>query len=136
MLCCFFFNDPATTEIYTLSLHDALPICINVALVFDLATGTPNTARLARTPLIETFKTYSCLCTAWSSMATCLGWRDPNSWSTCFRKVVGVPAITKEVLSARTNVAQVYGLNQRVPLLQTMKFLSWLKRPSTPQVDR
>src|SRR5206468_11809158 len=23
----FFFNDPSTTEIYTLSLHDALPIC-------------------------------------------------------------------------------------------------------------
>src|SRR3712207_7225969 len=31
MLCSimlfFFFNDTATTEIYTLSLHDALPIC-------------------------------------------------------------------------------------------------------------
>src|SRR5476649_3099799 len=25
---CFFFNDTATTEIYTLSLHDALPICL------------------------------------------------------------------------------------------------------------
>src|SRR2546429_704951 len=25
----FFFNDTATTEIYTLSLHDALPICMN-----------------------------------------------------------------------------------------------------------
>src|SRR3712207_7098550 len=25
----FFFNDTATTEIYTLSLHDALPICGN-----------------------------------------------------------------------------------------------------------
>src|SRR5436305_7561222 len=25
-LLIFFFNDPATTEIYTLSLHDALPI--------------------------------------------------------------------------------------------------------------
>ena len=24
--CLFFFNDTATTEIYTLSLHDALPI--------------------------------------------------------------------------------------------------------------
>src|SRR5690349_22972275 len=24
----FFFNDPATTEIYTLSLHDALPILV------------------------------------------------------------------------------------------------------------
>src|SRR3712207_8041646 len=26
MFCFFFFNDTATTEIYTLSLHDALPI--------------------------------------------------------------------------------------------------------------
>src|SRR5438477_2143487 len=25
-MLCFFFHDPATTEIYTLSLHDALPI--------------------------------------------------------------------------------------------------------------
>src|SRR3712207_7306139 len=25
-MCSFFFNDTATTEIYTLSLHDALPI--------------------------------------------------------------------------------------------------------------
>src|SRR3712207_7147725 len=25
-MCHFFFNDTATTEIYTLSLHDALPI--------------------------------------------------------------------------------------------------------------
>src|SRR2546430_15708302 len=26
VILCFFFNDTATTEIYTLSLHDALPI--------------------------------------------------------------------------------------------------------------
>src|SRR5438045_7096620 len=26
LFSCFFFNDTATTEIYTLSLHDALPI--------------------------------------------------------------------------------------------------------------
>src|SRR5256885_4195054 len=33
----FFFNDTATTEIYTLSLHDALPICHPVACaVVDL----------------------------------------------------------------------------------------------------
>src|SRR5438034_10291844 len=30
----FFFNDTATTEIYTLSLHDALPICLG-----ELARG-------------------------------------------------------------------------------------------------
>src|SRR5262249_56930726 len=28
LLSSFFFNDPAPTEIYTLSLHDALPICL------------------------------------------------------------------------------------------------------------
>src|SRR3712207_8735841 len=27
LMMLFFFNDTATTEIYTLSLHDALPIC-------------------------------------------------------------------------------------------------------------
>src|SRR5258708_10654694 len=27
IIILFFFNDTATTEIYTLSLHDALPIC-------------------------------------------------------------------------------------------------------------
>src|SRR2546426_7691906 len=32
----FFFNDPATTEIYTLSLHDALPI---FALATAFGTG-------------------------------------------------------------------------------------------------
>ena len=31
---CFFFNGTATTEIYTLSLHDALPI-LRVAMLDD-----------------------------------------------------------------------------------------------------
>src|SRR3712207_8566815 len=30
--CSFFFNDTATTEIYTLSLHDALPIYSSVRI--------------------------------------------------------------------------------------------------------
>ena len=30
-MCVFFFNDTATTEIYTLSLHDALPIFAKAA---------------------------------------------------------------------------------------------------------
>src|SRR6266446_10431354 len=29
LFVCFFFNDTATTEIYTLSLHDALPITLS-----------------------------------------------------------------------------------------------------------
>src|SRR5215467_16394822 len=31
----FFFNDTATTEIYTLSLHDALPISRRASELFD-----------------------------------------------------------------------------------------------------
>src|SRR5437870_11424154 len=32
----FFFNDTSTTEIYTLSLHDALPICIAKEAIMKL----------------------------------------------------------------------------------------------------
>src|SRR2546427_4248566 len=35
----FFFNDTATTEIYTLSLHDALPISGHGVLEYDLSLG-------------------------------------------------------------------------------------------------
>ena len=34
----FFFNDTATTEIYTLSLHDALPICSGKTMCFIFYT--------------------------------------------------------------------------------------------------
>src|SRR2546427_8676730 len=33
----FFFNDTATTEIYTLSLHDALPISTSASSTYPLA---------------------------------------------------------------------------------------------------
>src|SRR2546422_6916778 len=36
----FFFNDTATTEIYTLSLHDALPICTTCASSGDCPSAT------------------------------------------------------------------------------------------------
>src|SRR2546430_8702894 len=35
----FFFNDTATTEIYTLSLHDALPICFATGRPFPAASS-------------------------------------------------------------------------------------------------
>src|SRR2546426_2245707 len=38
-LLFFFFNDTATTEIYTLSLHDALPISKRVYLMGDIPFG-------------------------------------------------------------------------------------------------
>src|SRR5438067_9075015 len=44
----FFFNDPAPTEIYTLSLHDALPISADDRLLAVAGTGDQDVARLPR----------------------------------------------------------------------------------------
>src|SRR2546426_2906310 len=41
----FFFNDTATTEIYTLSLHDALPICL-LQCLYALRDDAPRRVRL------------------------------------------------------------------------------------------
>src|SRR2546425_4931044 len=53
----FFFNDTATTEIYTLSLHDALPICDRSTAVLDQPrdriSGARRTCRLRRLGLGE-----------------------------------------------------------------------------------
>src|SRR2546430_15154728 len=46
----FFFNDTATTEIYTLSLHDALPIC-NYKGQQRRADDSQDNSRRPRTPL-------------------------------------------------------------------------------------
>src|SRR5256885_6317592 len=43
----FFFNDTATTEIYTLSLHDALPIC---PMATHSLTRVVTPARRLRSP--------------------------------------------------------------------------------------
>src|SRR2546425_1720660 len=51
----FFFNDTATTEIYTLSLHDALPICSALASGSRARRSrvTSSTARQAVLPALE-----------------------------------------------------------------------------------
>src|SRR5256885_17058284 len=48
----FFFNDTATTEIYTLSLHDALPILYAVARGALSISGTAACGEQARTALL------------------------------------------------------------------------------------
>src|SRR3989449_7240169 len=40
----FFFNDTATTEIYTLSLHDALPICTSRTRCSSSGSGASSAA--------------------------------------------------------------------------------------------
>src|SRR2546429_6958515 len=41
----FFFNDTATTEIYTLSLHDALPICVRRTIALEYSMGNQAVRR-------------------------------------------------------------------------------------------
>src|SRR3712207_7649548 len=49
----FFFNDTATTEIYTLSLHDALPIFLNHADEIRLANGIARGCKRSKDRLVE-----------------------------------------------------------------------------------
>ena len=54
----FFFNDTATTEIYTLSLHDALPIFFVAARAFKnlYFTGfAVNLQSVTRSAVVNTF---------------------------------------------------------------------------------
>src|SRR2546430_6848902 len=57
--CFFFFNDTATTEIYTLSLHDALPISTPEAAAFGFVVqvntpiGFPVPDVIAKVTLAE-----------------------------------------------------------------------------------
>src|SRR5689334_25416658 len=68
----FFFNSPATTEIYTLSLHDALPIFANgdsitfeVRRCFQCSAGKSKNARSASA--------------SFSSVVTAFGYFGPYS---------------------------------------------------------
>src|SRR2546427_1988100 len=69
----FFFNDTATTEIYTLSLHDALPISIQ----------GDRQRRAANAPTKETFTCSLTQASAPSSRAGHRAWaRPPDRKST------------------------------------------------------
>src|SRR2546422_11658490 len=55
--CCsffFFFNDTATTEIYTLSLHDALPISSGIATMAVRGVISSFTGRSAKASTPDT----------------------------------------------------------------------------------
>src|SRR3712207_7350621 len=47
-ICFFFFNDTAPTEIYTLSLHDALPIFAFATLALTAATALAEPSAVIR----------------------------------------------------------------------------------------
>src|SRR5690349_22462280 len=48
--CCFFFNATATTEIYTLSLHDALPISTWLPMISRTCSWPPSRGCIPRPP--------------------------------------------------------------------------------------
>src|SRR3989454_10772780 len=57
----FFFNDTATTEIYTLSLHDALPICFFAKKPLISGSIFRFEGQLATLKPHEGFPCYRCL---------------------------------------------------------------------------
>src|SRR5256885_1302182 len=65
----FFFNDTATTEIYTLSLHDALPICRAHPKPADLQSRKPLIQRKTQMTKLTTTLLATCLALAGATTA-------------------------------------------------------------------
>src|SRR3712207_7115179 len=77
MFILFIFNDTATTEIYTLSLHDALPISMRVSRTASSptypASGTPSRSIALGTPASRSgpfAPKLSCDALMWPSLAS------------------------------------------------------------------
>src|SRR3712207_8830691 len=78
----FFFNDTATTEIYTLSLHDALPI-FSSGMAFQTSPITyilrPFVSTVVMSPLYCNAVMLSSHCLAASAASALLGGGDRKS---------------------------------------------------------
>src|SRR6266850_8125781 len=93
----FFFNDTATTEIYTLSLHDALP---NFAVGAAVSGENTSMSVSALAPPVVEYGVTSSSCVSANADGTIpsaparsarkisfLTWRDPFCWTTSSRDV-------------------------------------------------
>src|SRR5258707_5584483 len=84
----FFFNDTATTEIYTLSLHDALPIYLRRTSLAVRRSGNEDRPR-SRAPLRDRKSTrlnsshanisYAVFCLK-KKNDSCCSWRGSQLW--------------------------------------------------------
>src|SRR5260370_20029224 len=74
----FFFNDTATTEIYTLSLHDALPISTSFQIVAQISTPTVGT-----TPTQQTSSLSNPINTSRPVLAFYYPWYTSSTWCSC-----------------------------------------------------
>src|SRR5256885_8655978 len=110
----FFFNDTATTEIYTLSLHDALPILKGNALSWDDPDGAAEAARLFE-KAIEIDPGYgfphALLASIWQGR-----WRDdPSSSDGALRKAF---ALAKRAVELDQNESTCFALLGWVELMR------------------
>src|SRR5258707_1028170 len=102
MCIFFFFNDPATTEIYTLSLHDALPICPNADSEVDPAW-------------------------AWAAMRSCALVSDGASLRTFSASVVSVLVLLLSVLVALVSAALFLPAESEAACVVLLLSLDWAR---------
>src|SRR5256886_11908183 len=107
VLLFFFFNDTATTEIYTLSLHDALPIY--AAVLGILGSGVQAKSHLAALRHVRPFKEVGV-------------WSPRNA--PAFAERHGVKAVPSAADAVRGADVVVVAVNATTPVLHG----SWLSR--------
>src|SRR6266849_11000070 len=117
----FFFNDPATTELYTLSLHDALPIRARAPKAMS------NSARTHETPSTRSATTAAAKATAPAKTASAPP-RTIGSW------YAGIRPSARHEDAARAGHDRISVVAMLVHLAppQGRGYLTVLGRPSNP----
>src|SRR6266542_5724581 len=81
----FFFNDPAPTEIYTLSLHDALPI----PGPWSRTVRTPSASRISTVPPGGDRKSTRLNSSHGSISYAVFGWKKKKTQGSVRRRLLG-----------------------------------------------
>src|SRR2546430_16316380 len=118
MLMIFFFNDTATTEIYTLSLHDALPISLlaSAELLWRL---NPRLGRDPQGPCLREVSRRHWNYGRWALAGAVFLWVP---WNICY------PLVTKFWGLAETGTLRAL-LNLALPITQAHSALTLLFLP-------
>src|SRR5258708_38804777 len=100
-LLFFFFNDTATTEIYTLSLHDALPICLQQRAVKAILLEARSEAAITA----EVQRRHASFAQLEQADFAALGWPNPETAARLF-VALGAEVALIELETGRNEAAR------------------------------
>src|SRR6266496_3615086 len=125
LVLSFFFNDTATTEIYTLSLHDALPICMYSEHGL-LALIRPVFGAVCHRLIVVS----NCMPGSAHSQVASEIWRMS---SRAFTVRATSPVVTERSCQSRSSSTAC--MNSSVTRTELLAFWYWIEKKPSPSID-